>query len=175
MFSNKHADIKIVLLGDCGVGKTNIFTRIFQNSFSLESKPSKDIQIVTNNIMIEDRVLKAQVWDTTGDRRFASIKKSYMQNAKIVIIICDVTRKSTFNNIEKWATYVKNYADPHAKIIVVGNKSDLHNLREIQSQEAATLTESKGLPYLEVSALNSMNIELLYHSALAEGYLKLLA
>jgi len=165
-------ETKIVFLGDCGVGKTNIWTRVSKNEFSLESKPSKDIQIVTCNTQIEDTLLKVKIWDTTGDKRFSSIKKNYMKASKVAVIVCDVTNKESYKNIEKWLTYVQNYGDKQTRTIVVGNKADLSNLREVEYSEALAIVESKGLPYLEVSALNSFNIEFMYHCVLAEIYMK---
>ena len=169
---NQAPETKITLLGDCGVGKTNIWTRVSKNEFSLESKPSKDIQIVTCNTQIEETLLKVRIWDTTGDKRFSSIKKNYMKGAKVAIIVCDVTNKESYKNIDKWLTYVHNYADKQTRIVVVGNKADLSNLREVEYAEALAMTDSKGLPYLEVSALTSFNIEFMYHCVLAEIYMK---
>ena len=170
---NQTVEIKVVLLGDCGVGKTNIFTRLHTNEFSLESKSTKDVNHFTNNLMIEDKILKVQVFDTAGDKKFLNVKKAFLKNAKIAIIVCDISKSQTFRSWEKWHNYAKTYADPQITTIVVGNKADLNNLREVQSAEISNILESRGIPYLDISALNSTNIETMYHRVLSESYMKL--
>jgi len=100
---NQARETKIVFLRDGGIGKTKIWTGVSKNEFSLASKPSKDIQIVTCNIQIEDALLKAKIWDITGDKRSSSIKKNYMKGAKIATMSAMSQIKKTIKIYKKVA------------------------------------------------------------------------
>lgn len=138
----------------------------------MESKPTKSVQIVTDNVVIDGFRIKAQIWDSTGDQAFSSIKKSFLKDANVAIIVCDVSRKQSFKRLDKWYNYVKAYAGPKTVTIVIGNKADLKHLREIQYTEGVNMVETRGIPYLEVSALSCTNLELMYYNVLLEAYVR---
>ena len=114
--------IKIVLVGDSGVGKTNILSRFKSNTFNIESKPTIGVEFASKSVKIKDKKVKAQIWDTAGQERYRAITGTYYKGAAGAIIIYDITKKISFNNIEKWFKELKDHLDDKIVILLVGNK-----------------------------------------------------
>ena len=123
---------KIVLVGDSGVGKSNILLRYTNNEFILESKATVGIEFASKKINVGNSSIKAQIWDTAGQERFKSLTNLYYKGATGAIVVYDITRESSFENVDKWITELKNIADPDISILLVGNKSDLNDLRVVK-------------------------------------------
>ena len=150
---------KLVIVGDSGVGKSNIFTRFIQDEFNIDSKATIGVEFSAKNITIKNKVIKAQVWDTAGQERFRALAKSYYRGAVGALLVYDITNYESFRNIKKWLKEVKDYADSHLVTLLIGNKSDLEEQRAVKSEEGAELAESQGLGFVETSAKNNLNIE----------------
>lgn len=93
---------KIVLIGDSGVGKTNLLSRFIKNEFNLESKPTIGVEFATKTVLTDSKLVKAQIWDTAGQERYRAITNAYYRGAVGALMLYDISRNSTFDNVEKW-------------------------------------------------------------------------
>ena len=130
---------KIVLIGDSGVGKSQLLSRFVKNEFNLESKTTIGVEFATKNIKTESgQFVKAQIWDTAGQERYRAVTSTYYRGALGAMIVYDITKYKTFDNVARWLEELKQYADDGMMIMLVGNKTDLRKLREVKSEEVAT-------------------------------------
>jgi len=161
---------KIILLGDSAVGKSNLLTRWTQDEFSLETKATIGVEFATKAITIQTKCLRAQVWDTAGQERFSSITSAYYRGALGAIIAYDTTKYLTFKNAKNWLDELKQHSDDNIAMILVGNKIDLENLREVPTKEGKAFAEQYGLSFIETSALNNTNVDTAFEMILKEIY-----
>jgi len=121
---------KIVLVGDSGVGKTNLLTRFSKNEFSLESKTTIGVEFATKTITTEQgHVIKAQIWDTAGQDRYRAIASSYYKGAAGALVVYDITKPNSFQNVEKWLKELRDHGAEDMILMLIGNKSDLEKDR----------------------------------------------
>ncbi|KAL2474018.1 Ras-related protein RABA1f [Forsythia ovata] len=150
---------KAVLIGDSGVGKSNLLSRFTRNEFSLESKSTIGVEFATRSIRVDDKVVKAQIWDTAGQERYRAITSAYYRGAVGALLVYDVTRRVTFENVERWLRELRDHTDSNIVIMLVGNKADLRHLRAVQTEDAKAFAERENAFFMETSALESMNVE----------------
>ena len=149
---------KVVLIGDSGVGKSNLLSRFTKNEFNLESKTTIGVEFATKTIEWGDKVIKAQIWDTAGQERYRAITSAYYRGAVAALLVYDITKQHTFQNVEKWLQELKDYADDNIVVMLVGNKTDLANLRAVKQEDAKKFSEENELAFIETSALDSTNV-----------------
>ena len=125
---------KLILIGDSSVGKSNILLKYLKGEFDKNSKATVGVEFGTKNIMINNKKIKIQIWDTAGQERYRSITSAYYKGAKGALIVYDITRKNTFDNIDKWISDLKLNGDKNICILIVGNKSDLNEQREVDEE-----------------------------------------
>ncbi len=159
---------KIVLIGDSGVGKSNILSRYIRDEFSIETKSTVGVEFGGKVIKIKGNTIKAQIWDTAGQERYKSITNAYYKGAKGALVVFDITRRDTFNNVDRWIGELKSNAENDVSIILIGNKTDLEDQRQVSLEEAKSKAEHHSLAYVETSALQNMNIEKAF-SLMIEG------
>lgn len=126
---------KVVLIGDSGVGKTNLLSRYLKNEFSFDSKTTVGVEFGAKRLEIDGVKIKAQIWDTAGQERFRSITNAYYKGAKGALLVYDCTRRDTFENINKWVPELKQSGDKDVTIILVGNKIDLESERQVSTED----------------------------------------
>ena len=163
--------MKLILVGDSGVGKTNILSKYLKNNFDPDSKATVGVEFGTKNIEIDNKKIKVQIWDTAGQERYKSITSTYYKGAKGAFIVYDITRKSTFDNIDKWIGDLKNNGDENMIVYLVGNKSDLNDMREIRKDEAMTKSEKYNIAFSETSALYGDNIHKIFQDLMEKVYI----
>ncbi|KAL1545056.1 Ras-related protein RABA2a [Salvia divinorum] len=161
---------KIVLIGDSGVGKSNILSRFTRNEFCLESKSTIGVEFATRTLQIEGKTVKAQIWDTAGQERYRAITSAYYRGAVGALLVYDITKRQTFDNVQRWLRELRDHADSNIVIMMTGNKSDLNHLRAVAEEDGQTLAEKEGLSFLETSALEAHNIEKAFQTILSEIY-----
>ncbi|CAK69460.1 unnamed protein product (macronuclear) [Paramecium tetraurelia] len=159
---------KIILIGDSGVGKTNILQRFVKNEFILDSKPTIGVEFSTKTINVENKSVKCQIWDTAGQERYRAITNAYYRGAVGAFVCYDITREITFTNIEKWLSEIKEYAPKNIVIMMIGNKIDQANDRMVRSVEAAKLCQQNKIGYIETSAQNGLNVEEAFSNLVSE-------
>ncbi|CAM8985877.1 unnamed protein product [Rhodiola kirilowii] len=159
---------KVVLIGDSGVGKSNILSRFTRNEFSLESKSTIGVEFATRSIRVDDKVVKAQIWDTAGQERYRAITSAYYRGAVGALLVYDVTRHVTFENVERWLKELRNHTDANVVIMLVGNKADLRHLRAVSVEDATAFAEKEKTFFMETSALESINVEKAFTEVLTQ-------
>ncbi|GMR49494.1 hypothetical protein PMAYCL1PPCAC_19689, partial [Pristionchus mayeri] len=161
---------KVVLIGDSGVGKSNLLTRFTRNEFDLESGTTIGVEFTARNIQIEGRTIKAQIWDTAGQERYRAITSAYYRGAVGALLVYDMASHITFQNVERWLKELRDHSDQNIVVMLVGNKSDLRHLRAVPTDEAKQFAESNNLSFIETSALDSTNVETAFTTILTEVY-----
>ena len=151
--------VKVILIGDSSVGKTNIMTKYLKNEFKEDSKATVGVEFGSKNFTIEGHSIKAQIWDTAGQERYRSITNAYYKGAKGAFVVYDITRKETFSSIDKWITDLRSSADKKINIILIGNKTDLEQNREVTKEQGSEKSKAFGVAFMETSANNGENIE----------------
>ncbi|EHA8587054.1 ras-related protein RABA2a [Cocos nucifera] len=163
---------KVVLIGDSGVGKSNLLSRFTRNEFCLESKSTIGVEFATRTlqILVEGRIIKAQIWDTAGQERYRAITSAYYRGALGALLVYDVTKPTTFENVSRWLKELRDHADTNIVIMLIGNKTDLKHLRAVATEDAQSFAEREGLSFIETSALEAVNVEKAFQMILGEIY-----
>ncbi|KAK8658387.1 hypothetical protein V6N13_036594 [Hibiscus sabdariffa] len=161
---------KPVMVGDPAVGKSNLLTRFTKNEFSLESKSTIGVEFATRNVQVNDKVIKAQIWDTAGQERYRAITSAYYRGVVGALLVYDVTRSVTFENIRRWLKELKDHTDANIVIMLVGNKSDLCHLRAVSTEDGKAFAENENTYFMETSALESVNVEKAFVEVLTQIY-----
>jgi Ras-related protein Rab-11A len=159
---------KVVLIGDSGVGKSNLLSRFTRNEFNLESKSTIGVEFATRSIKCDAKTVKAQIWDTAGQERYRAITSAYYRGAVGALLVYDISKASTFENVERWLNELRDHADSNIVIMLVGNKSDLKHLRAVQTETATAFADKHGLSFMETSALDNTNVETAFTNILTE-------
>ncbi|CAL9101135.1 unnamed protein product [Musa textilis] len=161
---------KVVLIGDSGVGKTNLLSRFARNEFSSESKSTIGVEFATRTIRVDEKLVKAQIWDTAGQERYRAITSAYYRGAAGALVVYDVTRHITFENVERWLKELRNHTDGNIVIMLLGNKADLRHIRAVSVEDAQAFAQQEKAFFMETSALESMNVETAFTEVLTQIY-----
>ena len=155
--------IKLLILGDSTVGKTNFLYKYTENKFNQNYMASTAIDLQTSKIKINGKNIKLQIWDTAGQEKYKSLTKSFLLKAQGILILYDVTNKTSFNNLQSWLLLVKEECYSEIPIIIVGNKKDLEDERVIDKEEAIEYAKEENVLYIETSSKTGENIEKTIH------------
>jgi len=161
---------KVVLIGDSGVGKSNLLSRFTRNEFNLDSKSTIGVEFATKSIQVDNKTIKAQIWDTAGQERYRAITSAYYRGAVGALLVYDISKQITFDNVERWLKELRDHAEPNIVIMLVGNKSDLRHKRAVSTETAMAFAESNNLAFIETSALDSTGVEEAFRQILTEIY-----
>ncbi|KAK8658698.1 hypothetical protein V6N13_036898 [Hibiscus sabdariffa] len=164
---------KVVLIGDSGVGKSNLLSRFTRNEFCLESKSTIGVEFATRTLQVEGRTVKAQIWDTAGQERYRAITSAYYRGALGALLVYDVSKPITFENVSRWLKELRDHADSNIVIMMIGNKTDLKHLRAVATEDGQSYAEKEGLSFIETSALEATNVEKAFQTILSEIYRKI--
>ena len=157
---NKYSDqiFKILLLGDAGVGKSSIILRYTKNEFNASMVSSIGVDFKTKDIIVNDKKVKLQLWDTAGHERFRTITTSYYRGAHGIATVFDLSERESFEHVEKWLEEINKYAKENVMRFLIGNKSDLVDKRQVTYEEVRALANRLNIYYVETSAKNNINI-----------------
>lgn len=153
---------KIVLVGDSGVGKSNLLSRFTRNTFTTDEKSTIGVEFATRIVpMVDQKKIKAQIWDTAGQERYRAITNAYYRGALGAMLVYDVTKQNSFENIPRWLRELRDYASRDIVLILVGNKCDLvdKSLRQVTEEQAKALAAEYELPFIETSAKSGINVD----------------
>eukprot|EP01038_Epipyxis_sp_PR26KG_P012350 gene12350-16564_t len=156
---NNMQNIKLLMLGDSAVGKSALIDRYTNNSFSPAYISTVGVDFRVKNIVVDDKRIKLQIWDTAGQERFRSISKSYYKSANGILLVYDVTDRSSFDSIRNWIKQIQMHADSGVCKILVGNKCDCENDRKITEEEGLKLSKEYKISFCETSAKDDVNVE----------------
>lgn len=161
---------KIVLIGDSGVGKSNLLTRFTRNEFNMESRSTIGVEFATRTTEIDGKRIKAQIWDTAGQERYRAITSAYYRGAVGAIVVYDISKSESYENVNNWLKELKENADANIAVELVGNKSDLAHLRAVPTEEAKNFATENQLLFTEASALNAENVDKSFEQLLKSIY-----
>ena len=150
--------IKIILVGDSGVGKTNLLSQFARNQFSADTKTTISVEFATKTIMVNGKVVKAQIWDTAGQERYRAITSAYYKGANGAMVIYDITSSVSFNSLQKWLQELRDNSDTGIQIMLIGNKSDMDDSRSVDKTEGINFAEKEKLLFMETSAKEATNV-----------------
>ena len=150
---------KLLLLGDSTVGKTCFLIKYTDQSF-------QDIHMATIGLdyrvktmkLKNNKEVKIQIWDTAGQDRFRSITKNYYKGSHGIILIYDITNRRTFENVQQWISQIREETSQNVVIYLIGNKIDMKEERRVSTEEGKKLADELGLPFMETSAKEGINI-----------------
>ena len=150
--------LKIIILGSSEVGKTSILERYFKNEFHGNQLSSIGIDFQTKFFKFDENKIKVNYIDTAGQEKFRAISVNYLKAAHGVILVFDITKEKTFSALEEWMNHLKENNQLNIEKVLIGNKIDLEEKREVQKEEAENFAKSIGCKYYEGSAKTDINI-----------------
>ena len=164
--------LKVVIVGDSGVGKSNLIKRFTTNEFNENSKATVGVEFLSKSYKINDKIFKIEMWDTAGQERYKSITAAYYKGAKGAFIVYDMTRKNTFDSVNRWVSDITAAADKRITLILIGNKSDLEDQRQVTKEQGEEKAKELGLAFLETSACSGENLDKAFQMMINEVYKK---
>ena len=159
MNSLEGIQMKVVTVGDSSVGKTCISRRIVSNSFQFNSSPTLGAAYLSTSVDIDDKTVLLQLWDTAGQEKFRGMTPVYFRNAKTAFVVYSVDNKETFNDVDQWISMVKEHGPSNVDVVLIGNKSDLEEEREVSTIEGSDKAKKNNIKFYEVSAKSGTGIQ----------------
>ena len=150
---------KILLIGNSGVGKSSLLLRFADDTFTDNFMPTIGVDFKIRTLEVDGRTIKLQIWDTAGQERFKTITSSYYKGAHGIIVVYDITDKESFKNIDNWMNEVEKHASDNVSRILVGNKCDMDESRQVTTDEGKELADQYNIRFMETSAKESANVE----------------
>ncbi len=154
-FPEELAQLKIIICGETGVGKTNILLRYIKDEFLQTSKTTIGIDFHVREQVINDKKVRVQFFDTAGQEKYKSISWTYYKHCNGIILVYDVTDRLKFESLSSWLADIRQYAEKEASILLVGNKIDLEDSRKVTANEGQLFAEANGMYFMEISALTN--------------------
>uniref|UniRef100_A0A672NVT9 Ras-related protein Rab-6B-like n=1 Tax=Sinocyclocheilus grahami TaxID=75366 RepID=A0A672NVT9_SINGR len=158
-FGNPLRKFKLVFLGEQSVGKTSLITRFMYDSFDNTYQATIGIDFLSKTMYLEDRTVRLQLWDTAGQERFRSLIPSYIRDSTIAVVVYDITNLNSFQQTSKWIDDVRTERGSDVIIMLVGNKTDLADKRQVSVEAAEKKARELGVMYIETSAKAGYNVE----------------
>ncbi|EPY50854.1 GTPase Ryh1 [Schizosaccharomyces cryophilus OY26] len=153
---------KLVFLGEQSVGKTSLITRFMYDQFDNTYQATIGIDFLSKTMYLEDRTVRLQLWDTAGQERFRSLIPSYIRDSSVAIIVYDITNHNSFVNTEKWIEDVRAERGDDVIIVLVGNKTDLSDKRQVSQEEGEKKANELKIMHMETSAKAGYNVKQLF-------------
>lgn len=151
---------KYIIVGDMGVGKSCLLHQFTENKFLPDSSHTIGVEFGMRMIETMGKTVKLQIWDTAGQERFRAVTRNYYRGAAGALLVYDVTRRSTYQNLSTWLSDARRHlTNPNTVIMLVGNKTDLAKQRQVTFEEATKFAEENGLIFIETSAKTGENVE----------------
>ncbi|CAF9910119.1 MAG: Ras- protein Rab-6B [Gomphillus americanus] len=161
-YSNPLKKFKLVFLGEQSVGKTSLITRFMYDSFDNMYQATIGIDFLSKTMYLEDRTVRLQLWDTAGQERFRSLIPSYIRDSSVAVVVYDISNLKSFQNTRKWVDDVRGERGNDVIIVLVGNKTDLNDKREVTTQMGEEEAKRCGALFVETSAKVGANVKGLF-------------
>lgn len=150
--------LKIVVVGDSGVGKTCLLLRFVRDDWEGETQPTLGVEFLTKVVPTDEHSIQLQLWDTAGQELFRSVTRGYYRGAAGALIVFDLTSRDSFNSVDRWYQDLKEVARSDVITVLIGNKLDLEDKRAVTTEEAREFAEARGMEYFETSAKTGDNV-----------------
>ena len=167
--------IKLLMIGDSGVGKTCLLLRYANDSFSPTFITTIGIDFKIKNIQLDGKRVKLQIWDTAGQERFRTITTSYFRGAQGILLVYDVTDRQTFVSIRNWVAQIQMHADVNVNKILIGNKCDMSDQRAVTFEEGEALAKEYNIHFFETSAKQNINVDTSFLTVATDVKVRLMA
>ena len=156
--SEPEISIKLLVLGDLSVGKSSFIYRFIEDKFNTDSIPTTGLDLKTADLLINNKKVRVQLWDTVGQEKYKSITQNLILRVQGIIILFDITNKDSFNNLNEWIKTVREQVGNNLAILLVGNKCDLEENRLVLKEEANIFAKNEKIKYIETSCKTGENI-----------------
>ncbi|XP_035504991.1 ras-related protein Rab-41 isoform X4 [Scophthalmus maximus] len=166
-FGNPLRKFKLVFLGEQSVGKTSLITRFMYDSFDNTYQATIGIDFLSKTMYLEDRTVRLQLWDTAGQERFRSLIPSYIRDSTIAVVVYDITNLNSFQQTSKWIDDVRTERGSDVIIMLVGNKTDLADKRQITTEGGEQRAKELNVMFIETSAKTGYNVKQLFRRVAA--------
>lgn len=166
-FSNPLRKFKLVFLGEQSVGKTSLITRFMYDSFDNTYQATIGIDFLSKTMYLEDRTVRLQLWDTAGQERFRSLIPSYIRDSTVAVVVFDITNVNSFQQTSKWIDDVRTERGSDVIIMLVGNKTDLSEKRQVSTEEGEKKARELNVMFIETSAKTGYNVKQLFRRVAA--------
>jgi small GTP-binding protein len=150
--------VKSVIIGGSGVGKTCILTRYIHDCFNESSQPTLGVEFMAKMIDTRKHHIELQLWDTAGQELFRSVTRGYYRNSAVAYLVFDLSSRPTFTALDRWIADVRDAAQTNVIVVLIGNKSDLRDVRKVSDEEIQQFATREKVKYFEVSALTGENV-----------------
>ncbi|XP_003373454.1 GTP-binding protein Ypt2 [Trichinella spiralis] len=150
---------KLLLIGDSGVGKTCLLFRFAEDSFNNTFISTIGIDFKIRTIELDGKKIKLQIWDTAGQERFRTITNAYYRGAMGILLVYEITNEKSFENIKNWVRNIEEHASANVEKIILGNKCDMEDKRQVSRERGAQLAIEYGVKFMETSAKANINVE----------------
>ncbi|XP_042189842.1 ras-related protein Rab-6A isoform X2 [Callorhinchus milii] len=166
-FGNPLRKFKLVFLGEQSVGKTSLITRFMYDSFDNTYQATIGIDFLSKTMYLEDRTVRLQLWDTAGQERFRSLIPSYIRDSAAAVVVYDITNVNSFQQTTKWIDDVRTERGSDVIIMLVGNKTDLADKRQVAIEEGERKAKELNVMFIETSAKAGYNVKQLFRRVAA--------
>ncbi|KAE9408118.1 ras-domain-containing protein [Gymnopus androsaceus JB14] len=163
--------MKYIIIGEAGTGKSCLLHQFTHNSFKDHSQHTIGVEFSSRTIKLGEKRIKLQLWDTAGQERFRSVTRSYYRGAAGAILVYDITNRESFAKLSRWLADARALASPNLVAVLVGNKSDREEEREVEWAEASRWAAENDVHFLEASSLTGDNVEAPFSAGCPSGIL----
>ena len=168
MANNYNYLFKYIIIGDTSVGKSNLLMKFAHNKFTEEYQATIGVEFGAKNISFNNQIYRIQIWDTAGQENFRSITRAYYKNSVCALVVYDISSRDSFNNVMSWIEDCKNQSPKTIFIVLVGNKSDLDDKRQVSYEEGKELADKNELLFFESSAKDGINVDEIFVNSAKE-------
>ena len=160
--------LKYIIIGDAAVGKSNLLLRYVHGQFKPEYQLTIGVEFGAKNINISSKVFRIQIWDTAGQENFRSITRAYYKNSVCALVVYDISSRDSFNNVTSWIEDCKNQSPKTIFMVLVGNKCDLEDKRQVSYEEGRELADKNEMLFFESSAKDGINVDEIFENSAKE-------
>ena len=168
MANNYNYLLKYIIIGESSVGKSNLLMKFANNKFTEDYQATIGVEFGAKNITIDDQIFRIQLWDTAGQENFRSITRAYYKNSVCAMLVYDITNRSSFENLQDWLKDIISQSPKTVLIILLGNKIDLKEKREVEFEEGEQFAQKNGLIFMETSAKTGEGVEEIFKKSVQE-------
>ncbi|KAI9488655.1 small GTP binding protein RAB6A [Zychaea mexicana] len=160
--ANPLKKYKLVFLGEQSVGKTSLITRFMYDTFDNTYQATIGIDFLSKTMYLDDRTIRLQLWDTAGQERFRSLIPSYIRDSSVCVVVYDISNRASFLNTTKWIDDVRAERGKDVIIVLVGNKTDLNDKRQVSVEDGENQAKEYNVMFIETSAKAGFNVKALF-------------